>query len=85
LVSLNKMWQGRFQNPAAGRKRVHYFREAGASYIPAGALLHLKHDAATLKRTYDLTAEATGGVTRMEGDPPSVLVTFPDMWVIAKR
>jgi ubiquinone/menaquinone biosynthesis C-methylase UbiE len=104
LVSLNKIWQGLFQNPAAGRKLVHYFREAGASDIQAGALVHLEHNAATLKRAYRLTAEATGGaaeakgvlstnevremiagLTRMEDDPSSVLVKFPDMWVIAKR
>ena len=104
LVSINKLWQGLFQNPAAGRKLVHYFREAGASDIQAGAVMHLEHDATTLKRTYRLTAEATGaaaeakgvltadevgemiaGLTRMESDPSSVLVKFPDMWVIAKR
>jgi ubiquinone/menaquinone biosynthesis C-methylase UbiE len=104
LVSLNKIWQGLFQNPAAGRKLVHYFREADASGVQAGALMHLEHDAATLKRTYRLTAEATGGaaeakgvltadevremiagLARMEDDPSSVLVKFPDMWVIATR
>jgi ubiquinone/menaquinone biosynthesis C-methylase UbiE len=104
LVNINRIWHGLFQNPSAGRKLVHYFRDAGASDIQAGALLHLEHDAATLKRTYRLTAEATGavaeakgvltadevretiaGLTRMEDDPSSVLVKFPDMWVIAKR
>jgi ubiquinone/menaquinone biosynthesis C-methylase UbiE len=104
LASINKIWQGLFQSPSAGRKLVHYFREAGATDIKAGALLHLEHDAATLKRTYRLTAEATGGaaeakgvltadevremiagLTHMEADPSSILVKFPDMWVIAKR
>jgi SAM-dependent methyltransferase len=104
LGSLNKIWQGLFQNPAAGRQLVHYFRGAGAAEIQAGALMHLEHDSATLKRTYRLTAEATGGaaeakgvltaievremidgLARMEDDPYSVLVKFPDMWVIAKR
>jgi ubiquinone/menaquinone biosynthesis C-methylase UbiE len=104
LRSMNKIWHGLFQNPAAGRKLVHYFREAGAASVQAGALMHLEHDAATLKRTYRLTAEATGGaaqakgvltadevremvegLVRMENDPTSVLVKFPDMWVIARR
>jgi SAM-dependent methyltransferase len=104
LVHINKIWQGLFQNPAAGRKLVHYFRGAGASEIQAGALLHLECDASALKRTYRLTAEATGaaaeakgvlradevremiaGLSQMEDDPSSVLVKFPDMWVIAKR
>jgi len=104
LSSINKIWQGLFQNPAAGRKLVHDFRAAGASHLQAGALVHLEHDATMLKRVYRLTAEATGGaaaakgilttdevremiagLTRMEGDASSVLVKFPDMWVIAKR
>jgi ubiquinone/menaquinone biosynthesis C-methylase UbiE len=104
LLSLNKVWQGVFQNPAAGRKLVHYFREAGASEIDAGALMHLEHKGATAKRVYRLTAEATAGaavakgvlttdearemiagLTRMEDDPSTVVVKFPDMWVIAKR
>lgn len=104
LASINKLWQGLFQNPAAGRKLVHYFREAGASTIEAGAVMHLEHDTTTLKRVYRLTAEATGpaaeakgvltgdevramiaALTRMEDDPSSVVVKFPDMWVIARR
>jgi ubiquinone/menaquinone biosynthesis C-methylase UbiE len=104
LVSINKIWHGLFQNPSAGRQLVHYFRGGGASHVQAGALMHLEHDNATLKRTYRLTAEATGGqaeakgvltadevremiagLTRMEDDPSSLLVKFPDMWVIAKR
>src|SRR5258708_901717 len=38
LASINKIWQGLFQSPAAGRKLVHNFREAGATDINAGAL-----------------------------------------------
>jgi ubiquinone/menaquinone biosynthesis C-methylase UbiE len=104
LGSINKIWQGLFQSPAAGRKLVHYFRDAGATDIKGGAVMHLEHDAVTLKRTYRLTAEATGGaaeakgvltadevremvagLAHMEADPSSVLIKFPDMWVIAKR
>jgi hypothetical protein len=103
LGSINKIWQGLFQSPAAGRKLVHYFRDAGATDIKGGAVMHLEHDAVTLKRTYRLTAEATGGaaeakgvltadevremvagLAHMEADPSSVLIKFPDMWVIAK-
>ena len=29
--------------------------------------------------------EMTGGLARIEADPASVLVKFPDMWVIAQR
>jgi 2-polyprenyl-3-methyl-5-hydroxy-6-metoxy-1,4-benzoquinol methylase len=104
LLSINRIWHGLFQNPSAGRRLVRDFREVGASHIQAGAVMHLEHDGTTLKRTYRLTAEATGavaeakgvltadevrdmiaGLTRMEDDPSSVLVKFPDMWVIAKR
>jgi hypothetical protein len=35
--------------------------------------------------TTDEVREMIAGLTRMEGDPSSVLVKFPDMWVIAKR
>jgi hypothetical protein len=67
-------------------------------------MLHLEHDATVLKRTYRLSAEATGplaqakgilnelevrqmieGLARLEDDPTSTLVKFPDMWVIAQR
>jgi ubiquinone/menaquinone biosynthesis C-methylase UbiE len=104
LASINKIWQGLFQNPSAGRRLVHYCRDAGASDIQAGALVQLEHDTTTLKRIYRLTAEATGpaaeakgvltatevremiaGLTRLEEDDSSVLVKFPDMWVIARR
>jgi len=104
LRQINKVWHGLFQNPLAGRALVHYFREAGASNVQAGAVLHLEHDEATLKRTYRLSAQATGAaaeakgvltaaevremieeLTAFEEDPSSVLVKFPDMWVIATR
>jgi ubiquinone/menaquinone biosynthesis C-methylase UbiE len=104
LASINKVWHGLFQNPLAGRKLVHYFREVGATEIQAGALMQLEHGASTVKRLYRLTAEATGptaeakgvltahevremiaGLVRLEDDPSSVFVKFPDMWVIARR
>ena len=104
LGLINRVWNGLFQNPKAGRRLVRYFREAGASSVECGALLRLEHDAAVLKRLYRLTAEATGplardrgiitehemrlmieGLTHLEEDPTSVLVKFPDMWVIAQR
>ena len=104
LALINRVWNGLFQNPKAGRKLVRYFRQAGALRIDAGAVLGFEHDAAVAKRTYRLTAEATGplalnrgilteaevgemidGLTRLEEDPASVLVKFPDMWVIAQR
>jgi SAM-dependent methyltransferase len=104
LALINRVWHGLFQNPKGGRRLVRYFREAGASRIAGGALLGFEHDAAVVKRTYRLTAEATGplarergiltdsevremieGLTRLEEDPASVFVKFPDMWVIAQR
>jgi ubiquinone/menaquinone biosynthesis C-methylase UbiE len=104
LALINRVWNGLFQNPRCGRKLVRYFREAGASRIEGGAVLSFEHDAALMKRTYRLTAEATGplardrgllsenevgemidGLRRLEEDPESVLVKFPDMWVIAQR
>lgn len=104
LVSINKVWNGLFQTPSAGRQLVHYFREAGASDIRAGALIQLEHDTSTLKRIYRLSAEATGpaaeakgvltatevremiaGLIQLEEDASSVMVKFPDVWVIARR
>jgi len=104
LATLHRVWEGLFQNPPAGRRLVHYFRDAGASEIQAGAWMQLEHDTTTLKRVYRLTSEATGpaaeargiltstevremiaGLTRLEEDASSVVVKFPDMWVIARR
>jgi ubiquinone/menaquinone biosynthesis C-methylase UbiE len=104
LALINRVWNGLFQSPKAGRRLVRYFREAGASRLEGGALMLLEHDAAFVKRIYRLTAEATGplarergllsdgevremidGLTRLEEDPTSVVVKFPDMWVIAQR
>jgi SAM-dependent methyltransferase len=103
LLLINRVWHGLFANPNIGRKLVGYFRDAGASRVAGGALLHLEHDAAVLKRTYRLSAEATGplaqakgvltelevremidGLARLEADTASVVVKFPDMWVIAQ-
>jgi len=50
-------------NPAG----VRYFRDAGASRVEGGALLHLEHDAAVVKRTYRLSAEATGPLAQARG------------------
>jgi ubiquinone/menaquinone biosynthesis C-methylase UbiE len=104
LGTIHTVWQGLFQNPPAGRRLVHYFRDAGASEIRAGAWTQLEHETTTLKRIYRLSAEATGpaaeargilsstevqemiaGLTRLEEDASSVVVKFPDMWVIAQR
>jgi hypothetical protein len=35
--------------------------------------------------TAEEAREMIAGLTRMEDDPSSVLVKFPDVWVIAKR
>jgi ubiquinone/menaquinone biosynthesis C-methylase UbiE len=67
LGYINRIWQGLFQNPSLGRNLVHYFREAGASEIQAGAVVQLEHDSAVLKRVYRLTAEATGALAESKG------------------
>jgi ubiquinone/menaquinone biosynthesis C-methylase UbiE len=67
LGHINRIWHGLFQNPSLGRRLVHYFREAGASDIQAGAVVQLEHDAAVLKRVYRLTAEATGPLAQAKG------------------
>ena len=104
LATIHTVWQGLFQNPPAGRRLVHYFRDAGASEIRAGAWTLFGNDAEKLKRVYRLSAEATGptaeakgiltplehremiaGLTRLEEDAATVIVKFPDMWVIARR
>jgi len=104
LALINRVWNGLFPQPNIGRTLVRAFRQAGASRVEGGAMLHLEHDAAVLKRTYRLSAEATGplaqakgilnelevrqmieGLARLEEDPTSTLVKFPDMWVIAQR
>jgi len=60
LRTINKLWNGLFQSPLAGRRLVRYFRESGARQIQAGAVVQLEHDAAIVKRLYRLTAEAIG-------------------------
>ena len=104
LETIHRVWRGLFQNPPAGRRLVHYFRDAGAADIRAGAWTELEHATTTLKRIYRLSAEATGpaaaakgiltpsevdemiaGLIGLEDDGSSVVVKFPDMWVIAKR
>jgi SAM-dependent methyltransferase len=103
LGLINRVWNGLFQNPKGGRRLLRYFREAGASDINGGALMQLEYGAALIKRTYRLTAEATGplahvrgilselevremieGLKRLEDDPASLLVKFPDVWAIAR-
>jgi ubiquinone/menaquinone biosynthesis C-methylase UbiE len=66
LGSINKIWNGLFQNATAGRHLVRYFRAGGATRIEAGAISLLEHESTTLRRIYRLTAEATGplAVTR---------------------
>jgi len=104
LATLHTVWEGLFQNPPAGRRLVHYFRDAGATDIEAGACTLVAHDTPTMKRLLRLSAEATGpaaeakgilspaqvgemiaDLVRLEQDPSSVVVKFPDIWVIAKR
>ena len=104
LETIHRVWRGLFQNPPAGRRLVHYFREAGATNIRAGAWTEVEYDATTIRRIYRLSAEATGpaaaakgiltpgeveemvtGLIALENDPSSVLVKFPDMWVIAGK
>lgn len=104
LETIHNVWRELFQNPPAGRRLVHYFREVGAADIRAGAWTELEYDTTILKRIYRLSAEATGpaaaakgiltpsgveemiaGLIRLEDDGSSVVVKFPDIWVIAKR
>ena len=65
LASINKIWNGLFQNPTGGRHLVGYFRKAGATRIKA-ARSPARTRGTTLRRIYRLTAEATGplGVSR---------------------
>ena len=67
LALINKVWQGLFQDPSAGRKLVSYFRAAGARDIQSGAAIQLEHDASTLKRTYRLSGEATASAAVAKG------------------
>lgn len=67
LALINRVWNGLFQNPRGGRRIVRQFRQAGASRIEGGALMHLEHDSAVMKRTYRLTAEATGPLAQAKG------------------
>jgi len=60
LASINKIWNGLFQNPTGGRHLVGYFRKAGATRITGGAITLLEHEGTTMRRVYRLTAEATG-------------------------
>jgi ubiquinone/menaquinone biosynthesis C-methylase UbiE len=104
LETIHRVWRGLFQNPPAGRQLVHYFRDAGARDIRAGAWTELEQDSRTIRRIYRLSAEATGpaaaskgiltssevdemiaGLIELEEDDASVLLKFPDIWVIAQR
>jgi SAM-dependent methyltransferase len=67
IETIHRVWRGLFQNPSAGRRLVHYFREAGATVMHAGAWTALEHDALTLKRLYRLSAEATGPAGAAKG------------------
>jgi ubiquinone/menaquinone biosynthesis C-methylase UbiE len=67
LETIHRVWRGLFQNPPAGRRLVHYFRDAGATEIRAGAWTALEHDTTTLKRIYRLSAEATGPAAVAKG------------------
>jgi len=67
LRSINKIWQGLFQNPAAGRHLVGYFRRGGASRIQAGAITTLEHEGTGVRRIYRLTSEATAPLAVSRG------------------
>jgi len=67
LETIHRVWRGLFQNPPAGRRLVHYLRDAGAEDIRAGAWTELEHDTTTLRRIYRLSAEATGPAAVAKG------------------
>lgn len=69
LTSINKIWQGLFQNPSAGRHLVGYFRSAGGTRIEAGTIGWLEHQGTGtgVRRIYRLTAEATGPLAVKRG------------------
>ena len=67
LGLINRVWNGLFQNPKGGRRLLRYFREAGASRLQGGVLMQLEYEAALIKRTYRLTAEATGPLAQARG------------------
>ena len=67
MATVHRVWESLFQNPPAGRRLVHYFRDAGAAEIRAGAWTHIEHDATMLKRIYRLSAEATGPAAVAKG------------------
>lgn len=67
LETIHRVWRGLFQNPPAGRRLVHYFRDAGARDIRAGAWTELEQDARILRRIYRLSAEATGPAAASRG------------------
>jgi len=67
MALINKVWKGLFPNPLIGRKLIALFNDAGAASVQAGAFTLIEHDASTLKRTYRLTAEATGRAAETRG------------------
>ncbi len=67
LASINKIWQGLFQSPSAGRHLVGYFRKAGATRIQAGAFSLLEQEGTGLRRIYRLTSEATAPLAVARG------------------
>ena len=67
LGLINRVWNGLFQSPKTGRRLLRYLREAGASQVRGGVLMQLEYEAAVIKRTYRLTAEATGPIAQARG------------------
>jgi ubiquinone/menaquinone biosynthesis C-methylase UbiE len=67
LETIHRVWRGLFQNPPAGRRLVHYLREAGASDIRVGAWTEVEFDTTTIRRIYRLSAEATGPAAIAKG------------------
>jgi SAM-dependent methyltransferase len=67
LETIHRVWRGLFQNPDAGRRLVHYLRDAGAADIRAGAWTELEYDTTILRRIYRLSAEATGPAAAAKG------------------
>jgi ubiquinone/menaquinone biosynthesis C-methylase UbiE len=67
LGTVHTVWERLFQNPPAGRRLLHHFRDAGAQQLQAGAWTMLEHETALLKRLYRLSAEATGPIAATRG------------------
>lgn len=48
-------------------RRVDYFRNAGASGVQAGEVVQLEHKSTVMRRSYRLSAEATGSLAVTRG------------------